>query len=108
MAGTVEAPKSNVQRHLWGMGRASPHLAQEIARDRALAHRLVLESGTALNLFHLGLDRFSGDIDLKYVGALDRAAMEAERPDVDAASDRLLTSQGYGARRRPSQHAGGT
>ena len=82
-------------------------LLQEIARDRVLADRLVLKGGTALNLFHLGLDRLSVDIDLNYVGALDRATMEAERPDVDAALDRLLASQGYGIRRRPDEHAGG-
>ncbi|MCY3880008.1 MAG: nucleotidyl transferase AbiEii/AbiGii toxin family protein [Rhodobacteraceae bacterium] len=82
-------------------------LLQEIARDRVLADRIVLKGGTALNLFHLGLDRLSVDIDLNYVGALDRAAMEAERPDVDAALERLLTSQGYGIRRRPDEHAGG-
>ena len=82
-------------------------LLQEIARDRVLANRLVLKGGTALNLFHLDLDRLSVDIDLNYVGALDRAAMEAERPDVDAALDRLLASRGYGIRRRPDRHAGG-
>ena len=82
-------------------------LLQEIARDRVLADRLVLKGGTALNLFHLGLDRLSVDIDLNYVGALGRAAMEAERPDVDAALGRLLTSQAYGIRRRPDEHAGG-
>ena len=82
-------------------------LLQEIVRDQVLADRLVLKGGTALNLFHLGLDRLSVDIDLNYVGALDRAAMEAERPDVDAALDRLLASQGYGIRRRPGEHAGG-
>ena len=69
-------------------------LLQEIARDRVLADRLVLKGGSALNLFHLDLDRLSIDIDLNYVGALDRAAMEAERPDIDAALDRLLASQG--------------
>ena len=82
-------------------------LLQEIARDRVLADRLVLKGGTALNLFHLGLDRLSVDIDLNHVGALDRAAMEAERPAVDAALDRLLASRGYGVRRRPDEHAGG-
>ena len=82
-------------------------LLQEIARDRVLSDRLVLKGGTALNLFHLGLERLSVDIDLNYVGALDRAAMEAERPAVDAALDRLLASQGYGVRRRPDEHAGG-
>ena len=59
-------------------------LLQEIARDRILSDRLVLKGGTALNLFHLGLDRLSVDIDLNHVGALDRVAMEAERPTVDA------------------------
>ncbi len=33
--------------------------------------------------------------------------MEAERPDVEAALDRLFASQGYGIRRRPDEHAGG-
>ena len=47
------------------------------------------------------------DIDLNYVGALDLAAMERERPEVDAAIDRLFASQGYGVRRRPTGHAGG-
>src|SRR3546814_11132906 len=82
-------------------------LLQEIARDPDLSERLVLKGGTALNVFHLGLDRLSVDIDLNYIGALDRAAMEAERPTVDAALNRLLTSQGYAVRRPPDEHAGG-
>lgn len=80
---------------------------QEIARDPILAERLVLKGGTALNVFHLGLDRLSVDIDLNYIGALDRAAMEADRPQVDAALGRLLTAQGYAIRRQPDDHAGG-
>ena len=83
------------------------NLLQEIARDGILADRLVLKGGTALNLFHFGLERLSVDIDLNYVGGLDRAEMEAERPDVDAALERLLASQGYGIRRKPDEHAGG-
>jgi len=80
---------------------------QEIAGDELLADRLVLKGGTALNVFHLGLDRLSVDIDLNYIGALDRAAMEAERPALDAALNRLLTSMGYAIRRQPGEHAGG-
>jgi predicted nucleotidyltransferase component of viral defense system len=80
---------------------------QEIARDPVLADRLVLKGGTALNVFHLALDRLSVDIDLNYVGALERAAMEADRPEVDAALNRLLTAQGYAIRRQPGDHAGG-
>ena len=82
-------------------------ILQEIARDRILSERLVLKGGTALNVFHLGLDRLSVDIDLNYIGALDRAAMEAERPTLEAALNRLLESQGYAIRRQPAEHAGG-
>lgn len=82
-------------------------LLQEIARDSVLSERLVLKGGTALNVFHLGLDRLSVDIDLNYIGALDRAVMETERPTVDAALNRLLSSQGYAVRRQPDEHAGG-
>jgi hypothetical protein len=82
-------------------------MLEEIARDPVLSERLVLKGGTALNVFHLGLDRLSVDIDLNYVGALDRTAMEAERPTVDAALNRLLASQGYSIRRQPDEHAGG-
>ncbi len=82
-------------------------LLDEIAEDPVLSECLVLKGGTALNVFHLDLDRLSVDIDLNYVGALDLATMESERPQVDAAIDRLLASQGYGVRRRPTGHAGG-
>ncbi|WP_018289576.1 nucleotidyl transferase AbiEii/AbiGii toxin family protein [Verrucomicrobium sp. 3C] len=82
-------------------------LLQEIAHDPVLSERLALKGGTALNLFHLSLDRLSVDIDLNYVGALDRAVMESERPSVDAAISRLLASQGYAVRRQPEEHAGG-
>ena len=44
---------------------------------------------------------------MNYVGALDLAAMERERPEVDAAIDRLFASHGDGVRRRPAGHAGG-
>ena len=33
--------------------------------------------------------------------------IETERPTVDAALNRLLTSQGYSVRRQPDEHAGG-
>ena len=82
-------------------------LLDEIAQDPVLSQRLALKGGTALNVFYLDLDRRSVDIDLNYVGALDLAAMERERPEVDAAIDRLFASHGYGVRRRPTGHAGG-
>ena len=82
-------------------------LLQEIARDPILSGRLALKGGTALNVFYLTLDRLSVDIDLNYIGALGRAEMDAERPIVDAALNRLLVAQGYSVRRQPEEHAGG-
>ena len=82
-------------------------LLDEIARDDALHGRFALKGGTALNLFHLELERLSVDIDLNYVGAYDRATMLAERPILEAALARLLASLGYEVRRRPEEHAGG-
>ena len=82
-------------------------LLQEIARDPILSGRLALKGGTALNVFYLTLDRLSVDIDLNYIGALGRAEMDAERPIVDAALNRLLAAQGYSVRRQPEEHAGG-
>ena len=82
-------------------------LLDEIAQDPVLSQCLALKGGTALNVFYLDLDRLSVDIDLNYVGALDVAAMERDRLEVDAAIDRLFASQGYGVRRRPTGHAGG-
>lgn len=80
---------------------------QAIAEDPDLKTRVALKGGTALNVFHLRLDRLSVDIDLNYVGAVDRAAMEADRPLVDEALLRLLEAQGYQVRRQPPGHAGG-
>ena len=82
-------------------------LLQEIAGDAMLRDRLALKGGTALNVFHLALDRLSVDIDLNYVGALDRAVMLQERPEVEAALTRILAAQGYQLRRQPDEHAGG-
>lgn len=78
-----------------------------INEDPLLAGRLALKGGTALNVFHLNLDRLSVDIDLNYIGALDQAAMQKERPDIDDAIARILASRGYSVRRRPDEHGGG-
>ena len=82
-------------------------LLQEIMDEEALRDRFALKGGTALNVFHLALDRLSVDIDLNYVGALDRATMLAERPELEKALTRILEAQGYQVRRQPEEHAGG-
>ncbi len=50
-----------------------------------LRGRLALKGGTALNLFLFDLPRLSVDVDLNYVGAVERATMLAERPRVEEA-----------------------
>ncbi len=82
-------------------------LLQAIAGDDFLKTRLALKGGTALNLFYFQLGRLSVDIDLNYVGAPEREAMLAERPQVEASLGRLLAGAGYDIRRQPDDHAGG-
>jgi predicted nucleotidyltransferase component of viral defense system len=50
-----------------------------------LKDRLALKGGTALNLFVFPLPRLSVDIDLNYIGTVDRESMLAERPKVEEA-----------------------
>ena len=82
-------------------------LLAEINRDPFLADRLALKGGTALNLFHLHPDRLSVDIDLNYVGFLDRSKMMGEREEVNGAINMLLGAHGYSILRVPQEHAGG-
>lgn len=82
-------------------------LLQGIADDPFLGSRLALKGGTALNVFHLDIPRLSVDIDLNYVGALDRETMLEERPAIEAGLRRLLTERGCVLARQPTEHAGG-
>tara|TARA_R110002074_G_scaffold35988_4_gene98054 strand:+ start:6030 stop:7052 length:1023 start_codon:yes stop_codon:yes gene_type:complete len=78
-----------------------------IAADSLIAPRIALKGGTALNVFHAALDRLSVDIDLNYVGAVDRASMDEDRPGLEDRILRLMESKGYSPRREPAEHAGG-
>ena len=72
-----------------------------------LRGRIVLKGGTALNLFVLDIPRLSVDIDLNYVGAVDRETMLAEKPQVDAAIGAVCGRLDIRIRRTPGDHAGG-
>ncbi len=69
--------------------------------------RVALKGGTALNLFALGVPRLSVDVDLNYVGTVDRAAMETERPDVERGLHAACARSGLTVKRVPTDHAGG-
>ena len=75
--------------------------------DTLIGPRIALKGGTALNVFHSDLDRLSVDIDVNYVGAIEKERMDADRPGLEDRIQRLMESKGYAARREPSEYAGG-
>ena len=72
-----------------------------------LKGRLVLKGATALNLFLFDLPRLSVDIDMNYVGAVDRSKMIEERPKVEQAVQAVCSREGMTVIRQPTDHAGG-
>lgn len=72
-----------------------------------LGPRVALKGGTALNLFVFNLPRLSVDIDVNYIGAVDRETMMAERPRVEEALGQVVSRLGLTVKRAPSDHAGG-
>lgn len=81
-------------------------LLQALFRDPYLESRLALKGGTALNLFHFNLPRLSVDIDLNYIGALDRNTMLAERPQIEQRIQAIAARQNLALARAPTSHAG--
>ena len=67
----------------------------EFRKHPFLRERLVLKGGTAVNLFYLELARLSVDIDLNYIGQLDREEMQRERPEIVHATEEITKALGY-------------
>src|ERR1700685_1045940 len=82
-------------------------ILEAFGADSLIGPRVALKGGTALNLFHFDLDRLSVDIDLNYIGAVEKAKMDEDRPALEDRIERLMESKGYAVRREPSEHAGG-
>ncbi len=72
-----------------------------------LKRRIALKGGTALNFFIFDVPRLSVDIDLNYIGAIDRETMLAEQPKMRQALEAVCGRLGIRVKRVPSQHAGG-
>ena len=72
-----------------------------------LKGRWALKGGTALNLFLFDVPRLSVDLDLNYIGAVDRETMLAERPKMEQAIQAVCGREGMNITRSPSDHAGG-
>jgi len=72
-----------------------------------LKGRWALKGGTALNVFILDLPRLSVDIDLNYIGAVQRQTMLSERPKVEDAIQAVCKREGLNISSIASEHAGG-
>ena len=72
-----------------------------------LKGKWVLKGGTALNMFMLDLPRLSVDIDLNYIGTLNREGMLMDRPKFDQAAQAVFSREGFITKRVPDEHAGG-
>ena len=83
------------------------HLLNTLNSHPSLRGKWVLKGGTALNLFVLPHPRLSVDIDLNYIGALERENMLADRPKIEQAAQAVFSREGFAVRRVPNEHAGG-
>ena len=82
-------------------------LLEAIRSHPFLKERVALKGGTALNLFRFDVPRLSVDIDLNYVGAVNREGMLANRPKIEQALHAVCGRVSVQPRRVPSDHAGG-
>ena len=82
-------------------------LLDDIASFSQLKDKFVLKGGTALNLFFFNLPRLSVDIDLNYIGAVDRDAMLSEKPILQKVISAICERHGLTLDRNPNRHAGG-
>lgn len=57
--------------------------------------KLVLKGGTAINLVYMNLARLSVDIDLDYIGSLDKDITSRERDLIMDALDNFMLKEGY-------------
>jgi len=83
------------------------NLLNAIQSHPYLKKKLVLKGGTALNLFIFNIPRLSIDIDLNYVGNVERDSMIEERPNLEKALYAVFSREGFSVRRIPHEHAGG-
>nr|MBN1229586.1 nucleotidyl transferase AbiEii/AbiGii toxin family protein [Anaerolineae bacterium] len=72
-----------------------------------LKDKYALKGGTALNLFFFDVPRLSVDIDLNYVGGLDRTTMLEERPRLEMALKAVLSREDFRILQHPDPYAGG-
>ena len=83
-------------------------LLEEMNAHPDLCGKLAMHGGTAINLFMLDVPRLSVDIDVSYIGAIDRDEMLAERPAVERGIEEVASYLGYDVPPTKSEPAGRT
>jgi predicted nucleotidyltransferase component of viral defense system len=83
------------------------NLLNKLNSHSFLKGKLALKGGSAINLFVFNIPRLSVDIDLNYIGAVDREKMLADRPKVEKALEAVFAREGFTVKRKPIEHAGG-
>lgn len=82
-------------------------LLREISRHPLLRSKFALKGGTALTLFWFPLPRLSVDIDLNYIGSVDRETMLTDRPIIEKELKKLIESRSIAVQFAPAdEHAG--
>lgn len=102
-----EAAESGFQKDPLDKFIRLTELLESLRSHPFLKPRIALKGGTALNLFILDVPRLSVDIDLNYIGAVDRDTMLVERPKLEQAVAAACSRLGLYVKRIPSDHAGG-
>jgi len=90
LADSTKFPADNLEKVL-----RLRELLIEFHKHSFLRGKLVLKGGTALNLFYLNLGRLSVDIDLNYIGHVDREPTLEDRPEICKAVEQITTGLGY-------------
>jgi predicted nucleotidyltransferase component of viral defense system len=80
-------------------------LLAELHKHPFLQGKLVLKGGTALNLFYLHLARLSVDIDLNYIGHIDREGTLRDRPEITRAIEQVSAGLQYRLQSGVDEHA---
>jgi len=84
------------------------NLLEEIMAIPYLSNRLALKGGTAINLFFSKqFPRLSVDIDLNYIGSVDKEIMKQEKIEIENILMEVCKRKKYELYRNPQHYAGG-
>jgi len=70
-------------------------LVKEMHTNPRLVDCLALKGGTAIQFIYLGMKRLSVDVDLNYVGSIEKVVMVKDRLEIRQILEKLIKSQDY-------------